>query len=111
MRLQRVNVDPTTLTEMLRGRVDESRLDATTEQDIARQQIEDDAESMRNAARYARRVRKRLGLTQRELARRIDVSLDTIRSWEQGKKAPTGPAKALFKVLDKAPELALSALD
>ncbi len=111
MKLTSVNVDSTTLVEMFPGRVDKGRLDATTEQDITRQQREDDAESMRNAAQYARRVRKRLGLTQRELARRIDVSLDTVRSWEQGKKVPTGPAKALFKIMDKAPELALSALD
>lgn len=111
MKLQRVKVDPATAPEFPAGRMDEHRLDGTTEQDITRQQREDDAESMRDAARYARRVRKRLGLTQRELARRIDVSLDTIRGWEQGKEAPTGPAKALLKVLDKAPEVALAALD
>jgi putative transcriptional regulator len=41
---------------------------------------------------------------------RIDVSLDTIRNWEQGKRSPTGAAKSLLKVLDKAPEAALAAL-
>ena len=45
-----------------------------------------------------------------ELAARIQVSLDTIRNWEQGKRSPTGAAKALLKVLDKAPEAALAAL-
>lgn len=40
-----------------------------------------------------------------------DVSLDTIRNWEQGKRCPTGAAKAPLKVLDKAPEAALAALD
>ena len=30
--------------------------------------------------------------------------------WEQGKRSPTGAAKALLKVLDKAPEAALAAL-
>jgi putative transcriptional regulator len=38
------------------------------------------------------------------------VSLDTIRNWEQGKRCPTGAAKALLRVLDKAPEAALAAL-
>ena len=52
----------------------------------------------------------RLGLSQAELASRIQVSLDTIRNWEQGKRSPTGAAKALLKVLDKAPEAALAAL-
>lgn len=32
------------------------------------------------------------------------------RNWEQGKRSPTGAAKALLKVLDKAPEAALAAL-
>ena len=59
---------------------------------------------------FARRVRRRLGLSQAELASRIQVSLDTIRNWEQGKRSPTGAAKALLKVLDKAPEAALAAL-
>jgi putative transcriptional regulator len=63
-----------------------------------------------DAAKFARRVRKRLGLTQLEFSNRIDVSLDTIRNWEQGKRCPTGAAKALLKVLDKSPESALLAL-
>jgi len=109
--MRRVKIDPSRQGGIPEGRVDEDRLDATTEEDIARQQKADDAELMQDAARYARRVRKRLGLTQREFSRRIDVSLDTIRNWEQGKRRPTGAAKALLKVLDKAPEVALSALD
>ncbi len=65
---------------------------------------------MQDAARFARRVRKRLGFSQAEFAERIDVSLDTIRNWEQGKRSPTGAATALLKVLGKAPEAALAAL-
>ena len=74
------------------------------------QQAADEAEAMQDAAQFARRVRRRLGLSQAELASRIQVSLDTIRNWEQGKRSPTGAAKALLKVLDKAPEAALAAL-
>jgi len=111
MKMRRVRVDPTIPDTFPESRVDERRLDETTEQDIARQQMSDDAESMQDAARFARRVRKRLGLTQSEFSQRIDVSLDTIRNWEQGKRRPTGAAKALLKVLDRAPEVALRALD
>lgn len=71
----------------------------------------DEAEAIHDATRFARRVRKRLGLSQAEFSHWIDVSLDTIRNWEQGKSCPTGAAKALLKVLDKAPEAALAALD
>ena len=93
------------------GSVDRRKLDATTEVDLANQQAEDDAEAMQDAARFVRRVRQRLGLTQQEFARRIDVPLDTIRNWEQGKRYPTGAARALLKVLDRVPKAALSALD
>ena len=70
----------------------------------------DEALAMQDAAKFARRVRRRLGFSQSEFATRIDVSLETIRNWEQGKRSPTGAAKALLKVLDKAPEAALAAL-
>lgn len=93
------------------GRLDPARVDATSEADITRQIAQDETNSMLDAARFARRVRKRLGLSQAEFSQRIDVSLETIRNWEQGKRSPTGAAKALLKVLDKAPEAALAALD
>ena len=99
--------DPATLAQ---GHIDPERVDATSEQDIAVQIEQDEAEAMQDAARFARRVRLRLGLSQAEFSRRIDVPIDTIRNWEQGKRCPTGAAKALLKVLDKAPESALAAL-
>lgn len=92
------------------GRIDTARVDATTETDINRQAAHDEAEAMQDIAKFVRRVRKRLGLSQAEFSERIDVSLDTIRNWEQGKRSPTGAAKALLKVLDRAPEAALAAL-
>jgi len=107
----RVRIDPDDPRSMPEGRVDHAVLDATTESDIAAQQAQDDAEAMQDVARYARRVRRRLGLTQVEFARRIDVPHETIRNWEQGKRCPTGAARALLRVLDKAPETALHALD
>lgn len=105
-----VKIDPVSLAGLPKGRADKTRLDATSERDIALQMVADDAEAMQDAAKFARRVRKRLGLSQLEFSHRIDVSLETIRNWEQGKRRPTGAAKALLKVLDKAPEAALSAL-
>ena len=110
MKTVHVKLDPTVPDTFPKGRVDKRRLDTTSEQDIAQQQRIDNDEAMQDAARFARRVRKRLGLTQLEFSERIDVSLDTIRNWEQGKRRPTGAAKALLKVLDKAPETALKIL-
>jgi putative transcriptional regulator len=94
----------------VQGRIDVHGLDATTEADIARHAAEDDAEAMRHVAAYVRRVRRRTGLSQAAFAARISVPLDTVRNWEQGKRLPAGPAKALLRILDNAPEAALAAL-
>lgn len=111
MKTVRMTTDLKNLAPQPAGRIDASRVDATTEADIARHKAADEADVMLDAAKFARRVRRRLGFSQAEFAERIDVSLDTIRNWEQGKRCPTGAAKALLKVLDKAPEAALAALD
>ncbi|MCX7366307.1 MAG: helix-turn-helix domain-containing protein [Alphaproteobacteria bacterium] len=92
------------------GRIDSKKVDATGEAVIARQIAADEADARGDAAAYARRVRKRTGLTQAAFAGRIGVPLDTVRNWEQGKRSPAGPARALLKVLDRSPETALAAL-
>jgi putative transcriptional regulator len=103
-------LDPALSSLPASGRIDPARVDATSQDDLERQAASDDASSMLDAAKFARRVRKRLGLSQAAFADRIDVPLETIRNWEQGKRSPTGAAKSLLKVLDKAPEAALAAL-
>ena len=55
-------------------------------------------------ATYARSVRGRTGLTQTAFAARIGVPVETVRNWEQGKRSPRGPARALLKVLEQAPD-------
>lgn len=93
------------------ARIDPRKVDATTDADLARQLAADEASARADAATYARRVRLRTGLTQAAFAGRIGVPLDTVRNWEQGKRSPAGPARALLKVLDHAPEAALAALE
>jgi len=61
-------------------------------------------------AAYARGVRARTKLTQAEFAARIGVPIETVRNWEQGKRSPRGPARALLKVIDKAPQVAFAVL-
>lgn len=108
MKTTRMTIDPAAMASV--GRLDAARVDATTEDELARQSAADEQVAAQDAAQFARRVRRRLGLSQAEFALRIDVSLDTIRNWEQGKRSPTGAARALLRLLDKAPELALHAL-
>ena len=111
MSVTRVRIDPDDPRSLPPGRADRAVLDATTEGDLAQQARDDDDEAIQDMARFARRVRRRLGLTQVEFARRIDVPHETIRNWEQGKRGPTGAARALLRILDKAPETALRVLD
>ncbi|KKN08238.1 hypothetical protein LCGC14_1058620 [marine sediment metagenome] len=51
-----------------------------------------------------RRLRKKLGLAQEGLARRLDVSVVSVNRWERGHSTPTGlSAKALDALQRKAP--------
>jgi putative transcriptional regulator len=68
------------------------------------------AASAPSDAAYARGVRARTKLTQAEFAARIGVPVETVRNWEQGKRSPRGPARALLKVIDKAPDVAFAVL-
>ena len=61
-------------------------------------------------AAFVRQVRARFGLTQAAFADKIEVPLETVRNWEQGKRMPRGPARALLKLIDRAPEAAFAAL-
>jgi putative transcriptional regulator len=58
-----------------------------------------------------RDLRQRARLTQIEFAARLGVPVETIRNWEQGKRAPRGPARALLAVIAHAPETVFAALD
>jgi putative transcriptional regulator len=57
-----------------------------------------------------RDLRLRARLTQTEFAARLGVPVETIRNWEQGKRMPRGPARALLAVISHAPETVFAAL-
>ena len=57
-----------------------------------------------------RDLRRRACLTQMEFAAKLGVPVETIRNWEQGKRAPRGPARALLAVFAHAPETVFAAL-
>ena len=49
-------------------------------------------------------IRSRLGKSQSEFALMIGVSVATLRNWEQGRRQPEGPARALLKIASVNPE-------
>ena len=57
-----------------------------------------------------RRVRQKLGKSQTDFAMMIGVSVATLRNWEQGRRVPDGPARALLKVAAKNPKAVAEAL-
>jgi putative transcriptional regulator len=57
-----------------------------------------------------RDLRRRACLTQQEFASRLGVPVETIRNWEQGKRMPRGPARALLAVIARAPDTVFAAL-
>jgi len=61
-------------------------------------------------AMQIKKIRKATGLSQSKFAAIIDVQLGTLRNWEQGRREPTGPAKALLKAIHNDPVHVLNAL-
>lgn len=55
-------------------------------------------------------VREKTGLSQTRFARLIGVSKRTVENWEQGRRTPSGPARALLKIVAQDPEAAVRAL-
>lgn len=55
-------------------------------------------------------IRRDLGKSQTEFALMIGVSPATLRNWEQGRRVPEGPARALLRVASRAPEAVAAAL-
>ena len=62
------------------------------------------------AVPLVRDLRLRARLTQIEFAARLGVPVETIRNWEQGKRMPRGPARALLVVISHAPDTVFAAL-
>jgi putative transcriptional regulator len=55
-------------------------------------------------------IRQQLGKSQSEFARMIGVSVATLQNWEQGRRRPEGPARALLKIAAENPEAVSAAL-
>ncbi len=51
-----------------------------------------------------RRIREAYHLSQAEFAALLGISVDTLQNWEQGRRAPQGPARVLLQVVARHPE-------
>lgn len=50
-------------------------------------------------------IREKAGLSQRDFALSIGVSLGTLQGWEQKRRRPEGPARVLLALINKRPRL------
>lgn len=104
--------------------VDAARLKATTEADIGRHAREDDTKTddldFDAALKKGRMrvvyplnvtaIRAKTGLSQNRFAEAFHISAHTLRNWEQGRRVPEGPARALLLAIDRDPESVMRAL-
>ena len=65
----------------------------------------------RPAMTAIQRIRRRMGLTQREFAGRYHIPLGTLRDWEQGRVEPDTTAQAYITVIETAPLTVQQALE
>lgn len=57
-----------------------------------------------------RAIRESIQMSQADFAAAIHVSMRTLQNWEQRHRNPTGPAIALLRIVERAPELAVKVL-
>lgn len=50
-------------------------------------------------------LRANLNLSQAQFAKTIEISVKTLQNWEQAKRRPQGPARALLQIIAKYPEI------
>jgi putative transcriptional regulator len=57
-----------------------------------------------------REVRALTGLSQAKFSELLGIELATLRNWEQGRRSPTGPARALLRAIRNSPVEVVKAL-
>lgn len=66
--------------------------------------------SLRSSAPNIYAIRRRARLTQEQFADALGIPPNTLRSWEQRRKRPSGAARTLLRLIERKPEL-LDCLD
>ena len=98
-----------------KGHFDREKFESLTDSDIDRM-IAEDAELAPPTETLVplldlRDIRRKLGLTQAQLAKKLRITVATLRNWEHGQDQTNPALQALLRVLDRLPEPALRALD
>jgi putative transcriptional regulator len=107
-----------------KARINRKKIDSTSEADVARHAAEDgsatDAVDFETALEDGQlriltpvdvaEIRRKTGLSQDRFAKAFQISPHTLRNWEQGRRVPEGPARALLLAIERDPEAVMRAL-
>lgn len=98
-----------------KGYLDKEKFDSFTDAAIERMIDEDADQAPRTETLQplleARDIRKKLGLTQQQFAKKLGIPAATVRAWERKPTTADPVLQALLCILDRIPEPALRALD
>jgi putative transcriptional regulator len=102
-----------------KSQTDWDRLNRMSDEEIEQAAIDDPDAQPLSDARLARgfrpkaltALRKRLGLSQAEFARRFVLNLRTLQDWEQGRREPEDIARTYLRVIERNPDAVKAALE
>ena len=106
-------------TRPLEGTTDWARFDALTEEEIEQNALDDPDNPPLTPERLAkmrsvpnpRKLRLSLGLTQEEFSRQFEISLGTLKGWEERRRHLDRTAVSYLTVIEKIPDAVRQALN
>lgn len=97
------------------GFINKEKFDSFTDADIERMIDEDPDLAPRTETLQpyfeADEIRKKLGLSQQKFAKKLGITVATLRAWERNGTPADPVLQTLLRLLDRIPEAALRALD
>jgi len=91
------------LKESIQDLVDSGLQTSFTEKEMKKLGVEFSDESI--TPNKIKKIRKETSYSQSVFARLRNVSISSVRQWEQGARKPTGSARILLELLDKEPHI------
>lgn len=91
------------LADVVQGTVDSGVRTTFTERQLNELGIK--IKKIEFAPKQIQKVRAKTNLSQAVFAKILNVSVSSVRQWEQGTRTPTGSTKVLLGLLSKQPKL------
>ena len=88
----------------------EELLQSVEEMDAIARKKKKPSRAFKFPAPEVKTIREKAGLSQARFALMMGVSVRTLQNWEQGHRAPQGPAISLLRIFESNPEAAIKAI-